>query len=180
MRHVLLITAAALALVSCNKGVSLTNASTEDVAKAVKESGETAQMRPGKWETKVEMLSMEMPGMEGMPAQVMEKVKAEAMKPRTISSCMTEEDVKSHGGKVFGSGDDKCKYEKYEMSGGRIDAVMVCPGGTGEVRMAMTGTFTGDSFAVEQAMDMPGPRGAMHTKARVTGKRIGDCAAGEK
>jgi hypothetical protein len=49
------------------------------------------------------------------------------------------------------------------------------------MRMHMTGAFAAETFAVEQSLDVTGPGGfVMHSKARVSGKRIGDCAPGEK
>lgn len=180
MKRIMIAPLACLALAACNQpSVSLTNASPEEVAKAAKASGATVQMHPGQWETQIQILSMDMPDMKGMPPQFAERLKEQLMKPRTVKSCMTEEDARQGPSKAF-SGDSKCKFEKYEMNGGTIDAVMACPGPQGEVKMHMNGTFAAETFTVEQAMDMTGPTGAMHTKARVTGKRIGDCPAGEK
>lgn len=180
MRQLLLIAAAAFPLAACNQGpsVSLTNASPEEVAKASRDSGVAAEMRPGQWETRIEILKMDMPGLEGMPAQIAEKMKAEMMKPRAVASCMTEADVKQNKSKIF-TGDSKCRFEKYQMSGGAMEAVMICPGTQGDMKMQMSGSFAGESFAVNQSMDMNGPTGKMHTEARVSGKRIGDCPAGK-
>lgn len=182
MKRTTIIPLACLALAACNQpSVSLTNASPEEAAKAIQASGAKPDMRPGQWQTKIEILSMEMPGMEGMPPQFAEKMKAELMKPRTVESCMTEEDVKQRQSKIFtGNGDSKCKFDKYQMTGGTIDAVMTCPGPQGEMKMHMTGTFAADTFTVNQAMDMKGPTGEMHSKARVSGKRTGDCPAAKK
>jgi len=179
MKRITIMPLACLALAACNQsGVSLTNASPEEVAKAAKASGTAIQMRPGQWETKIEIQSMDMPAIKDMPPQYAERMKAEMMKPRTVKSCMSEEDAKQGPSKTF-TGDSKCKFEKYAMSGGTIDAVMVCPGPQGEMKMHMNGSFAPETFTVDQAMDMTGA-GAMHLKARVSGKRIGDCPAGEK
>src|ERR1044072_8088929 len=180
MNRMTIVPLACLALAACNQSsVSLTDASPEEVAKAAKASGATVQMQPGQWETKVEVLSMDMPDMKGMPPQLAAQLREQLMKPRTVTSCMSEEDAKQGPSKAF-TGDSKCKFEKYEMSGGTIAATMVCPGPQGDMRMQMNGNFAAETFTVEQAMDMTGPTGAMHTKARVTGKRIGDCPAGAK
>jgi hypothetical protein len=180
MKPMITLPLACLALAACNQNdVSLTNASPEQVAKAQAAAGTTAQMRPGKWESRIEILSMDMPEMKGMPAEFGEKMKAELMKARTVSSCMTEEDVKRPR---FGDQtNNKCTYDKYQTSGNSITATMSCAGDRGgKVTMNMAGTFGADVFSVEQTMDMTGPTGAMKTKARVSGKRVGDCAPGEK
>ena len=182
MRTVLLLAVSGLALAACKPSVSLTNASPEEVAEAAKASGaEAIQLRPGQWETKVEMVDLQLPDMKGMPAQVAERMRAEMSKPHSVSSCMTEEDVKNHGTKMFGDAGNKCKYDKYEMSGGHVDAVMSCPSERGATKLHMTGTFAADSFEVQQEMDMDlGVGGTTHTKARVTGKRVGECKPGAK
>jgi len=182
MNRLTIVPLACLALAACNQpAVSLTNASPEEVAKAAQASGAKIQMRPGQWETKIEILKMDMPGMEKMPAEYAEKMKAELMKPRTVESCMTEEDLKDRQSKIFtGGGDSKCKFEKYEMSGGSIDAVMNCPGPAGDMKMKMKGSFSGDTFTVNQEMDMKGPTGNARSEARITGKRTGECPAAPK
>jgi hypothetical protein len=185
MKLTITVPLAALALAACNQGpsVSLTNASPEEAAKAIEASGAgQAQMRPGKWESKIEVLEMEMPGMEGMPPEFAQKMKTELMKARTVSTCMTEDDLKQRNSKIFtGDKNNKCTFDRYNLSGGKIDAVMTCPGDRGTMKMQMTGTFAAESYALEQSMDMAGPDGKnLHSKSRVSGKRIGDCAAGEK
>jgi hypothetical protein len=180
MNRMTIVPLACLALAACNQSsVSLTNASPEEVARAAKASGTTIQMHPGQWETKIEMLSMDAPGLKDMPPQFAERLKEQLMKPRTITSCMSEEDAKRGPSRAL-TGDSKCKFEKYEMNGGSISAVMACPGPQGDMKMEMNGNFAADSFTVEQTMDMAGPTGTMHTKARASGKRIGDCPAGAK
>lgn len=182
MRYFTLVPFAALALAACNQqpSISVTNASPEEVAAKAKSAGIASEMRPGQWETKIDLLEMNMPGMEKVGAAIAAKIKAEMMKPRTISSCMTADDVKMHGGKVFGQGDTKCKYDSYKVAGGTIDATMTCPGPQGSMTMHMTGSFEPETFTVEQAMDMQSPTGAVHSKARVTGRRIGDCSGDGK
>lgn len=180
MNRIVMVPLACFALAACNSSsVSLTNATPEQVAKAAKDSGAAVQLRPGQWETTVQVLSMDMPEMKGMPPQFGERLKAQLMQPHVTKSCMTEEDAKKGPSRALAP-DSKCKFEKYEMSGGTIDAVMVCPGGQGDMKLQMHGTFAGDTMSVEQTMDMTGPTGAMHSKARVTGKRIGDCPAAAK
>lgn len=181
MKRLTIVPLACIALAACNQAsVSLTNASPEEVAKAAKASGAKVEMQPGQWQTKIEILKMDMPGMENLPPQYAEKMKTELMKPRTIESCMTPEDVKDRQSKIFTGGDSKCKFEKYEMSGGSIDAVMACPGPQGDMKMKMKGSFNGDTFTVNQEMDMKGPTGNAHSEARITGKRIGECPAAKK
>lgn len=187
MRCLVAIAVASLALGACQKqdstasdgnAVSLTNASPEQVAAEAKGAGlATARFNPGQWETRIEMLSMDMPGMPGggVGKQVMDKMLGE---PMTVSSCMTPEEARKPNARIFsGKGDSSCIYRNFSMAGGKLDATLVCPaeGPGGETVMTQTGEFTGDSFALQT--DMKVGDSGMRMKARVTGKRTGDCAA---
>ncbi|MEG3179569.1 DUF3617 domain-containing protein [Sphingomonas sp. LT1P40] len=181
MRHILLITCAAFALASCGGSeVSLTNASPEEVAKKVDEAGGT-RFKPGKWETVVQTVSVDIPGLEGE----MKKQMTELMlkKVQTSTSCITEEQAKSPPAEVIAQSQGRCKYEKFQMGDGAIDGTLVCAaqGMGGEMKMRISGTFGDESFAIDNEMNAGGPNGpAMNIKAKTTGKRIGDCTAAEK
>ncbi|MEI9850952.1 MAG: DUF3617 domain-containing protein [Sphingomonas sp.] len=133
---------------------------------------------PGKWESRIELLDMQMPGMEKMPPAMAEQLKAKMAEARVVSSCMTPEDAKRPGSEMFtGDRNNKCTFSNYTLAGGRIDATMVCREPQGEMTMRMTGTFAPESFVVENEVTGKSAAGAMHSRARVTGKRVGDCDA---
>lgn len=177
MRTVLLVTAASLALAACNQGsVSLTNATPEEAAKAMKAEGITG-LSPGEWETKVEVLSAEMPGMPKVAADKLTKANTEM---RTHSYCITPEEASSPGG-GFLTGDtkDKCNIEKLEMGGGRIEQVVTCGDAAGKptMRMSTSGTYTATSMEGTAEMDMAG---FMKMKVKLNSRRVGECKPGDK
>lgn len=169
-----------LALAACDSGktVSATNASITEVAEATKGA---VTLEPGKWRTTVSFVSADAPGLPAGMADMMTKQMATASN-QTAESCVTPEMANKPSGEMFANVTGQCRYETFEMAGGRIDAVMVCktPGGSGgEVRTAMAGTFAPSRYdmASEMKMTMPGaPAGSQMTiKTKMVGERIGAC-----
>jgi len=184
MRHALpfAVLAPAVLLAACGGGdIAVKNASVEEVAKKVAEAGGTG-FRPGKWETTVQTVSVDLPG---LPPE-MKKQMTEAMlkKTETSTSCITEEQAKNPPAQVLAATQGKCKYDNFVMADGKIDGTLVCPmegAGGGEMKMRMTGTFDGESFVSENEMNATTPGGpGMHIKAKTIGKRIGECSEAEK
>jgi hypothetical protein len=185
MRYTAIIPFAALApavlLAACGgNDVALKNASVEEVAKQVDAAGGTG-FRAGKWETTVQTVSVDIPGIEGE----MKKQMTDAMlsKKETSTSCITEEQAKNPPAQVLAASNGKCKYDNFVMAGGKIDGTLVCPieGTGGEMKMRMAGTFDGETFAIDNEMNATTPAGpGMHIKAKTTGKRIGECSDAEK
>lgn len=185
MRHLTLVPLAALALAGCNNSqpsVSLTNASPEEVAKAATESGATDTMfNPGKWETRVELIDTQIPGIERLPPQLAAQMKSKMAEAHISSSCMSPEDAKRPDAKVI-AGRDKgnCTFEHFNLAGGKIDAKMTCSEPNGATEMTLNGTFTRDTMDEVAEMTMAMPSGQMHTKMKITARRVGDCTAGDK
>ena len=112
MKAVACVATSVLALAACNKGpeVDLHNADTNQVSKAVAQSGVTtsdAMVEPGLWESKVSVLDMNIPG---MPPQFAAKMKQEMAARRNESSkhCIKPEDVKKPKEGFFGA-DKSCR-----------------------------------------------------------------------
>ena len=179
--------AAALLLAGCGGGesteqsaaatgdVSLKNASLEEVAKQAEAAGGATRLQPGQWETRVEIGELAMPD---VPAAVAGAIK-DTMKSAantTVTNCITPEEAERPQGKVFGGNSDECRYEKFEMRGGRMEGTMVCNTDRGgSMTMTTAGTFTATSFAVSNDMAMKGGEQEMTMKAKVTGRRLGEC-----
>jgi hypothetical protein len=186
MRHAILMPLSALALAACGgSDVSLTNASPEEVAKQVDAAG-GVRFRPGKWEMTVQTLAVDIPGLDG----AMKKQMTEMMlkKVQTSTQCITAKQAKSPPAEVIARSQGRCKYENFEMDGGRIDGTLVCPAqgqesamGGGAMKMRVAGTFDAESFAIDNDMEATAANGpAMKIKAKSSGKRIGDCTAEEE
>lgn len=181
MRFSLIILATA-ALAGCNKSPEIDerNASVEEVAQKVREAGADRLITPGKWQTRVTVQDMTIPG---MPPAMQGRMKQMLAQQQNIvsESCLTPEDAKRPDGKFFtGKESRNCRYERFTMSGGKLDAVMRCDSGQGGAMvMTMNGTYTPTESTTNMDMEVSGPEGMMKMKALTENKRIGDCTGKE-
>jgi hypothetical protein len=176
MRH-LMIAASVLTLAGCGGSpeVSLKNASVEDVAKAAAAGGSGIGMSPGRWEAKVSIDGIEMPG---MPAGMAEQMKGQMGQGRTFASCLTPEQAKRPQGDFFqGEKSPDCRYDRFEMGNGTIDGVMTCTIGGMTQTTSMKGSFGPDSYRMTAESSGAGKAGtkvAMTIEAKRTGACRGD------
>jgi hypothetical protein len=113
-------------------------------------------VKPGKWETTMEM---EMPG---MPMK---------MPPITVSHCITKEQAENPENAVPRNDRQKdCKISDMKVDGNTVSWKMTCEksqtSGTGSI------TYSGDSYTGHMDMKMAGDR-EMHMK--YSGKYLGAC-----
>lgn len=161
------------ALAACNQGpsVSLTNASPEEVAKAVDKAGANQKMKPGQWELKLEVVEMEGPG---ITPDMVAAMKAQGS--RTDSKCVTKEDVEKPMSEILaGAPSSQCKFSKYSIDGGKVASEMTCPGPGGSMTIKSDATYTDESITAVAETNMTMPTGKAHSKMRISGKRTGDC-----
>ncbi|HUG45316.1 MAG TPA: DUF3617 domain-containing protein [Sphingomicrobium sp.] len=166
----------ALPLVSCGPGptVSEENASVEEVADKVREaSKDQGLIRPGKWVSAVTIEEVSIPG---MPPEAAEQMQGMLTRTRSAESCLTEEDAKQPRATFF-AGNDKCRYDRFEMSSGKIDALMRCQQDGATQVMEMTGTYSPSSYRMQMSSKTEaGPGGEpMTMQMRVEAERIGEC-----
>lgn len=162
-----------LALAACGK-------SPEEKARdpeAIKsEMTEAAKFMAGQWDTTVEIVAADMPG---MPPGMMNSIVGQK---NNISDCVTAEEAEKDAEAMFKKqGEGSCTYQRFSMSGGRIDALMTCTGGKegGTSEISMAGTYSADSYQMATEMKVSNPQmpgGAMTMKAKTTGRRTGACA----
>ena len=178
MKHFALAIACALPIAACNSEpeVSAKNATAEEVAEKVADAGDTGTfVRPGKWESKVTFEEFNMPGAPPGAQSMLQSMNERAESHQT---CLTPEQAKRPKEDFFAGADKKCRYEHFNMGGGKIDAVMKCTEqGMGQT-MTMTGSYGPDEYRMKMAMTtegMPGPTSGMNMKMRVDAKRVGEC-----
>ncbi len=180
MNHTAYLIACALPLAACNSDaeVSAENASVEEVAQSVGAAANVGDfINPGLWRTSMTIDEMTVTGMPPAAAAQMQK-----MQGRTTSDekCLTAEDVKQPKENFFG-GEESCRYERFDMGNGKIDAVMNCSAGGATQKMTMAGTYSGDAYNMRMAMQSAGggETAGMGMKMRVDAKRIGQCTGEE-
>ena len=178
-----LTTVAALALLAaCNRSptVEATNATASEVAaKVAAAGGATSFVRPGKWSTTVTIDSMDFPG---MPPGMASRMNQHATAAHAVETCITPEQAKKPTAEMFSGNSDQCRYDHFNMGGGKIDMVMRCAGkGPGEKAsqvMAMTGSYDPDSYRMAMTSTTEtgaGAKGPMTMKMHLEAKRLGEC-----
>lgn len=174
-----------LALAACGGGgpsVKGENASIDEVAKATQDA---VKMQPGQWQTQVKFLSVDMPGLPKAQADMMAQQMGKASES-TVETCITPEMVSKPPSEMFGGkAGGGCVYDTYELSGGKLNAVMTCkPQGAGEIKATTTGTIGSTSYELTSDTAMSGapgmPGGKMTMKTQIIGKRVGECTAQTK
>lgn len=176
MNRTVLLIACTLPLAACNQGpeVSAKNATAEEVADKVADAGGTGNfVRPGKWSAKITIEDMSMPG---MPPEAKAHMQGIIGRTDGHESCLTEEEAKRPKEDFFAGSDKNCRYDHFNMGGGKIDAAMKCSENGSTQTMTMTGTYSPDTYAMRMSMQGDG-RGmeGMSMKMRVDAKRIGAC-----
>ncbi|WP_408586297.1 DUF3617 domain-containing protein [Novosphingobium sp.] len=183
MRHLVLpavtVAALSLGLAACNdRKVEATNEKPSAVAsKVAAAGGDSVRLNPGRWETRIRMVKMEI---EGMPPEAKKAMGDMMGKERTVTSCLTREQAEKPDAKFFGQADEACTYDRFSMGGGTIDSKMTCKHEGGQQTMTMHGTYGGDSYATSMEMQGQGPMGkAMSMQMELSAKRTGDCTGKE-
>ncbi len=183
MKRQLVLAVGLAALAACNKGpdINLKNASVGEVAEQVRDAGGAGFIEPGRWETKVTVLDIDMPGMPPQMAGQMKQAMGK-MQEHSFASCLSEADAKKPSEKFFAGKNNNCRYDHFTMSGGTIDALMRCEGkSSGTMTMAMKGTYSATSYEATSAMEVSGgPNGGvMKMKSRSEAHRVGACKGDE-
>ncbi|KPL68197.1 hypothetical protein SZ64_08725 [Erythrobacter sp. SG61-1L] len=179
---VLLPIVAAIALAGCGKKEEApaggeAGGEAAKPAEAVAAGLDTPQ--PGLYKQTVEVLEMSIPG---MPAAMAAQMKQSMSANMELTDCLTPEEAKEAVKQLTSRGMNKesnCTYDKFDVSGGAIDAVMKCDGengGSGTFKLSGSFSSTGSDMTVEGDQvvpDMPG--GKMHMKMHMVSERIGEC-----
>jgi hypothetical protein len=177
MRRLLLL-ACCFALAACDREpeVSATNASAEDVAEQVADAGGSDSfVRPGKWQSRVEIEQFELPGAPPEVASAMRNMRKSA---QVHENCLTAEDARRPKEDFFAGENKNCRYDRFTMGGGKIDAVMRCTGEGMAQTMAMQGTYGPDAYRMRMSLKADagtGPEGGMTMTMRVDARRVGEC-----
>ncbi|MEL6528639.1 MAG: DUF3617 domain-containing protein [Pseudomonadota bacterium] len=93
-----------------------------------------------------------------------------------VEYCITPEEAEAGFEGMMKEGQQgDCSYEKFELAGNDLDAVMVCKMDGGSMRMEMDGTVSPTSSDLD--MKMSGNMAGMNVDMTVKSKheRIGDC-----
>ncbi len=164
-------------LAACGREeVSLENATANEVAEAVKDSGlGEMKPKPGKWEYSMTMVELDAPG---MPAELAAQMRERMSATRLTNKCLTAADVEKFDAYV-GEMPGGCTFEHYKASAGKLDAKLNCQQQGMTQQMTMAGTYspTASDMTMTSKASGTGPMGAMTMTMAMKGKRVGDCEA---
>ena len=170
-----LVAIAAAALTGCGNGkdeVKAENESVESVAAKVADS----DIRPsaGQWQSSMKIEKLEM---EGLPPEAAAAMQKQMGATQTFTSCLTPEQAAKPNAEFFqGSKNSNCTYEKFSMSGGKLDAVMTCKEGGQAQRMTMQGSYGEEAYDIRVTADGEAQAGMpMSMAMSISSKRIGEC-----
>ena len=178
MKHAAVALACLVPLAACNRSpdVDMKNASVEEVAQKLGGAGE-AFIHAGQWQAKVTVEDMSFPGMTPAAQTQMKSIMGQQQNV-TVDHCISAEEAKRPSGQFFtGKNSGDCRYDRFTMSGGKIDAVMRCDAKpAGSMTVTVSGTYSPDSSTTRSEANFSGgSRGAMRIKSVVENRRIGDC-----
>ena len=180
MRAILLGCACTVALAACSKGpeVHEKNASVAEVANKVADAGGAASfVRPGRWESTVTIEEMTIPGMS---KEMADNMPGFERRQQTSSSCLTEEEAKRPKEDFFAGANKNCRYDRFTMADGKIDAVMKCTEQGATHTMTMQGSYSPTTYNMHMSMEGAGQGAAgMSMKMRVDAKHAGQCTGKE-
>lgn len=172
--------AAALSLSACGKSGEQADGGPKTMEQAKEAAAKLDRPKPGQYKQTMRITKFEVPG---APPQMAEQMKAAMGQAQENTFCLTEEMASQGFREMFDKVGDKneCKYDRFDVSGGRLDAVLQCENaheGKGQITMAGTVGETGSDVTV--SIDQTGGQAPMaNTKIamHLVSERIGDCPA---
>jgi hypothetical protein len=172
---------AAIALAGCGSGDADADAdgkiSTREV---VAEAAGAVTPRPGQYESKVQLLEMELPEMAGVDTAQMKKMMQTSMNT-TTKHCVTAEDAQNAAKQMIQTPENEnCSYSKFDVSGGNVQAVMACKNPDGSTsNLQLSGQIGHEESHMVMELDrtLPGVPGGgrSHFKMQVDSRRVGEC-----
>lgn len=123
-----------------------------------------AEVKPGKWQATMIIENMSMPG---MPPEALAMMKG---RPTVTTYCMTPEEAEADPRKLLDT-EKKCKFNSFNLSGGKMSAEMVCQTEQGPATMTIEGSYTATSYETRQTMKA----GPMTMASRNSAKWLGPC-----
>ena len=128
----------------------------------------TLPIQPGKWQTTVTIVDVQMPGAPPAIAAAMRG------RPQVVTACVSPEQAAAGPRTVMQASKGKCHYASFDASGGRLHSVMQCTMGNGQMTVTSDGTYSATGIELSGATTMTGKM-AMTMKTRTSGKRLGGC-----
>ena len=146
-----------------------------------REMDQIVQAEPGEYETRVEIVDLSLPDLPAAAGEQMEQMMRSNMATASRFCLTPEEAAEGPERMVTEMAEADCTFERFDMAGGKIDAVMECRQEGGMAgRYTLDGEMTPTSSTMHMLVDasLPGAAGggAMQMDMRVSSKRVGECS----
>jgi hypothetical protein len=170
---------AALALAGCNQA----DKGPKTMEEAQKEAAKLERPQPGQYTQTMKVTKFEVPN---APPEMAKQMKAAMGQAQTTSFCLTKEMSQKGFEEMFREigKDGECKYQRFDVSGGKLDALLQCESkaeGKGTITMAGTVGSQGSDVTVEiDTVNPASPMGSSTIGMQMVSKRTGDCPAAAK
>jgi hypothetical protein len=144
-----------LALAGCKKNeVEMKNASIEEVAKKMQDSGVAkTTLKPGMWQATVKLNNISAPG---APPEVEKGMRGSIGQARTMSECLSEADAKKPFERFVEGLNGDCKYDHFTMGDGKIDTKLVCTTQGQTREMTMQGSYGPENYNLQMMTEASG------------------------
>lgn len=165
----------AVLLAGCSKQADTGPKSMEE-AKA--EAEKLDRPSPGQYSQTITITQFELPG---APPQAAEQIKKAMQQQQQGSFCLTEKMANEGYREMFSefSKSGECKYQRFDVSGGRLDAVLDCQGADqGKAHIVLAGKVgsEGSDVTVNIDQDNPAnPLGKAKIGMHLVSQRTGEC-----
>lgn len=175
-RSALALACGALALSACGQSDS----GPKTMEQAQQEAAKLDRPAPGQYAQTMTISRFELPD---APPEMAQQMKAMLGQDQKTEFCLTAEEAEKGFQDMFQEvgKDGECKYERFDVSGGRLDAVLQCQSeAEGKGTIKLTGNVTSQGSQVEVEMDMTSPASPMGRTLigmKMETRRIGDCPA---
>ncbi len=147
---------------------------------AQKEAAKLDRPDPGQYTQTMKVTKFEVPS---APPEMAKQMKAAMSEAQTTTFCLTKEMSDKGFEEMFnklGKGGE-CKYQRFAVSGGKLDALLECQSKTeGKGTITIAGTVGSQGSDVKVEIDTVNPASPMGNSTigmQMVSKRTGDCPA---
>lgn len=152
--------------------VEVTNATPEQVATAVKQSGIAEELQqPGKWTVRASLVDLKAPG---LPPQQLEMMKSMLAKSVPAERCVTADDLKKANA-FLDQNAAGCTFDHYRLGGGKLDGEARCKVGDVSQHLVLKGTYTRDTTETTMTSELTGGPQPMTMTMNIKAQRLGPC-----
>lgn len=171
MIRTLLIVLPVVFVSACKDRAPSVDAQNKDRAEAAGRTADPNSFMPGKWETKQDIQAVHNANLNAESKADIRRTEA------SIDQCLPPEESKRPDANFFAGGDEsECRYTKFAMQNGKLNATMSCTATPGTITMTLNGTYTPTSYALDATATTSGiPDAPSRTTAKLVGTWLGPC-----